>query len=697
MKHNRLVGLLLIAISAITLWQCSDEKIFSMTVIVLAIIGAFSNINIKMRTSRKVIALLVMALLFAVYYRISHQGGSFFSRSAIQTQWLTLSKYFMMVSVFYLFVNRKGKMPPAIILFLSISVLISPQIVRGDMPVNAVIYTFFFVVAAILFCASGLHYRVVNYSGINSKVTIFVLIFTFSIAVGWIGGNLLNIYGESFIDYLMRYHPAPHLFMRGGGQGNREMIEFGYNSSLDSIMRIKAAKSKKIMVRVFSENTPGYLRMMPYTVWNGHSWSNSDDSKSDIEDNTNLVDIADPTKKSAGVSWNIEQRNVDNVFEIEPYLDEEQERYLGKFRVYDIWPSSGHGDAFYTPLDTLYVRAPAESLQFNKNKWIWYAGDHYPGQNYQIASPVGYVPLKVPRLDQKEFLQLPDDIDWDVHALAEKLTNGLETSSAKMSAIKRYFQENYQYSLDVKIPRDRDPITYFLLNQPDAYCEYFAAGTALLLRLSGVPCRYVTGVVVNEKDTITECWVARQRDAHAWVEAWDDAKKQWVIVESTPASGVPQAEEGVSLLANYIDYFKFKFQEFRLSLGVGGFNGLRMWVSEALYHFLKWLFTTVPGMIVLLIVCLLLSGRAKAKLAELWQIRNIDPKVREMNRRLTRMDRKLSRFGLRRLPEETVRAFAKRIDESDHPKLQNKKEQYIEWYIKYEANRYTLFLSEKAS
>ena len=36
-------------------------------------------------------------------------------------------------------------------------------------------------------------------------------------------------------------------------------------------------------------------------------------------------------------------------------------------------------------------------------------------------------------------------------------------------------------------------------------------------------------------------WIARNRDAHAWVEAFDQERSQWVIVESTPGVDVPKS------------------------------------------------------------------------------------------------------------------------------------------------------------
>ena len=81
----------------------------------------------------------------------------------------------------------------------------------------------------------------------------------------------------------------------------------------------------------------------------------------------------------------------------------------------------------------------------------------------------------------------------------------------------------------------------FWTEKKSAHCEFFATAAALLLRRGGIPSRYVTGFVVPERNEYADCWIVRNRYAHAWVQAWT-AEKGWFVVEATPAGGVPESE-----------------------------------------------------------------------------------------------------------------------------------------------------------
>src|SRR5690606_17110031 len=129
-------------------------------------------------------------------------------------------------------------------------------------------------------------------------------------------------------------------------------------------------------------------------------------------------------------------------------------------------------------------------------------------------------------------------IDPAVEALAADVFADCDTAAQKIAAVQQYFQSNYKYQLGINIPHRMDPVTFFLTQRPGAHCEYFATGTAVLLRIARVPCRYVVGFVAAERNKVGGFWVARQKDAHAWVEAYDDEAGRWVSVDSTSAHGV---------------------------------------------------------------------------------------------------------------------------------------------------------------
>lgn len=88
-----------------------------------------------------------------------------------------------------------------------------------------------------------------------------------------------------------------------------------------------------------------------------------------------------------------------------------------------------------------------------------------------------------------------------------------------------------------------DFVTHFL-TEGRGYCIHFATAGALLLRLQGVPARYVTGYTVQLDGRGRG--VALDSDAHAWVEIYLDGYG-WYPVEMTP--GYAGGETGVSLAA----------------------------------------------------------------------------------------------------------------------------------------------------
>ena len=82
---------------------------------------------------------------------------------------------------------------------------------------------------------------------------------------------------------------------------------------------------------------------------------------------------------------------------------------------------------------------------------------------------------------------------------------------------------------------------YFLRSIHSGHCEMFASATVMLLRSQGIPARYVTGIVCGEQTGNFR--VCRRRDLHAWVEAWDQKRRGWYYVETTPAAAFEESRK----------------------------------------------------------------------------------------------------------------------------------------------------------
>jgi transglutaminase-like putative cysteine protease len=127
--------------------------------------------------------------------------------------------------------------------------------------------------------------------------------------------------------------------------------------------------------------------------------------------------------------------------------------------------------------------------------------------------------------------------DPEVADLAARIAEGIPDPSLRVAAVADHLRTRHAYSLSNDCDPAR-PIADFLLNGKSGHCEYFASAAVALLRLQGVPARYVVGYYAHEP--LGDGLVVRQRDAHAWAEAWIDGVG-WVTVDATPADGLPQA------------------------------------------------------------------------------------------------------------------------------------------------------------
>ena len=142
---------------------------------------------------------------------------------------------------------------------------------------------------------------------------------------------------------------------------------------------------------------------------------------------------------------------------------------------------------------------------------------------------------KMTEEERARLLEVPEEIEAGVREIARALRH--EDGKATIRSTTFYLAENHTYSLKSSFG-GRDPVSQFLLEKKSAHCQFFASAAAILLRLNGVPCRYVTGYLAHE-GTGEDSMVVRGRDAHAWVEAWLDGQG-WITVEATPANGTPE-------------------------------------------------------------------------------------------------------------------------------------------------------------
>ncbi|QDT06418.1 Protein-glutamine gamma-glutamyltransferase [Rubripirellula lacrimiformis] len=312
------------------------------------------------------------------------------------------------------------------------------------------------------------------------------------------------------------------------------------------------------------------------------------------------------------------------------------------------------GNVVFLPLATDWIESNGTELLVSRHGTVRMGVDlAYP----YVAGVMSEPPTEFLNDDRREiFLDSPSTVDTVMRSKANELCQGIPSARGKAAAISRYFQEGFEYGLNAtNAPSRVDPLAYFMQTEHVAHCEFFASASVLMLRTVGVPSRYVTGYVVDEpSDDDTSKWLARNRDAHAWVEAYDDSTRRWFAVESTPGRAyqtitperdAARARLNDSAVASGAD----AYQESWWSSAIGWVFSVR--VTDSLLAVFRWV--QVPLFVVLVYIWWTRYWRVAGGGADLVDTQSL--------KKLRKVDRRLRKWSLVRKPHETLYQFADRI------------------------------------
>lgn len=221
-------------------------------------------------------------------------------------------------------------------------------------------------------------------------------------------------------------------------------------------------------------------------------------------------------------------------------------------------------------------------------------------------------------------------------------------------SVEAFLRENYAYNLRFSASGDRDPVLDFLLDTRSGHCELYATAAALLLRTQGIATRYVTGFVCLEPHPNSDYWIARSDDCHAWVEAWIPKTAEWVLVEPTPASGVPAGQSRSGWLDTYVEVVVVFWKSVYAQIKRGYFAEAVFAFLAAARQVMSWFFWRGPwylgwGVVLIAVLGVLYVVRRR-RVAGFHA-----DHVRELHRILARLDAYLIGMDIRRTETMSIR------------------------------------------
>jgi hypothetical protein len=349
-------------------------------------------------------------------------------------------------------------------------------------------------------------------------------------AVGRITGRFFWLTnGIAFITFILTlviFFLLPRLsvgiLQQPRGEGLRTT---GFSERVDLGMIGSLKEDPQIVMRVELPDQPAtegqrfYLRGLAFDQYNGRSWSSG-----------------------------IRQRHNIGLFEDGIY----RIRYRGRQGRSSL-SKPLRQDILLEALDTsvLFAAPFAESVsgEFNGLQLDSMAGIHLPSRStsrirYSVVSRDHLIPpgeeaavaLQYEDAIRDRYLQLPEVSDR-VLELARSVTDGPGTPYEKAASVLNHLLSGYTYSLQADTTASSHPIEEFLFIRKTGYCEHYATAMVLMLRSIGIPSRLVTGFLATEWNDFGNYYTVRQRDAHAWVEAYFP-QSGWITMDPTPSNGI---------------------------------------------------------------------------------------------------------------------------------------------------------------
>ncbi|MCL4721733.1 MAG: transglutaminase-like domain-containing protein [Gammaproteobacteria bacterium] len=128
-------------------------------------------------------------------------------------------------------------------------------------------------------------------------------------------------------------------------------------------------------------------------------------------------------------------------------------------------------------------------------------------------------------------------------ALAATLRLQARSDADYLARILHMFRtEAFYYTLEPPA-LGAQPLDEFLFITRSGFCEHYASAFAALARLAGIPARVVAGYQGGERNPLSDYWIVRQSDAHAWTEVWLDGR--WQRFDPTGAVAPERIEGGL--------------------------------------------------------------------------------------------------------------------------------------------------------
>lgn len=243
--------------------------------------------------------------------------------------------------------------------------------------------------------------------------------------------------------------------------------------------------------------------------------------------------------------WHEVTQDSNNIDSVNLYSNYLQEKYQSSSFQVKIESSTSYQFVPYYTLSSSQLYKDSYYRLHEENMTVL----SHPMNTYDLNSDIEYdTPnISYEKYVNDQYLSVPDDLKND-------LTSFMEDQFLKKYGYDMNYEKNFSindwadfvkecihsqttYNLKTgSLPSDKDFVEYFLFENQKGSCSHYATTGALMLRVLGIPTRFVKGFVVDESDFIEGVAKISNSRSHAWIEIYRFGVG-WIPYEMTPSGG----------------------------------------------------------------------------------------------------------------------------------------------------------------
>ena len=196
---------------------------------------------------------------------------------------------------------------------------------------------------------------------------------------------------------------------------------------------------------------------------------------------------------------------------------------------------AGHGWAFALDLPKTWSGPRHLRMNGDYQLGLSFAGPPLTRYDYRATSYTRYLardPLSTAQ--RRALTRLPAESSPRTRALvATWLVDDPSPRQIVERAMDYLRSQPFYYTLTPRALHDQ-PVDEFLFDTHEGFCEHYASAFAVMMRAANLPARVVTGYQGGELNRLSDYYIVRQSDAHAWTEVWLGGEG-WVRVDPVTA------------------------------------------------------------------------------------------------------------------------------------------------------------------